>query len=192
MLADLYSVIREVAAAEYDVGNNDAGVVTILNTKSINFRDDSLRDAGWIRAQFNKTNSATVLEAYRASTDVNIIADYSALLGKGINLAETEVRSNITDLAVGVNGQPAWANSLKNNLLDAGRWKVAPAFNRIGRDATLQDITDVRAWFAQTENVRILSQRVSSAYNTVQAEINGLVITTESAARARFMELLSA
>lgn len=189
MLPDLYAAIRSTAAAStaYDA-NDNAGVVTALNTKSIQIQDHTLRNVKWFTSTFNKTNSAIYVNAFKNAADASVQADYYALVNAGIDLADADTRDNIDALAV----QFSWTNAFRNNLKEKGRYLIAPAMQRIGRDATVQDIVDVRAWWAGVENVRILRQRLVSVFDVVMAEVQSQTLTTEAACRARFMELLSA
>ena len=188
MLADLFAAINSTAAAltAYNAAN-DAGVVTALNAKTIVMQDHTLRNAKWITATFNKSNSALILNSFKNAADATIQADYYALVSNGIDLADSDTRDNIDALAASV----PWTNALRNNLKERGRWSIGAAMQRIGRDATLQDIADVCVWQASVFNVDALSRRASSAHSTVQSEIQSGVLATIEQVRTRMGELLA-
>lgn len=191
----LYNAIKLIANADY-MAANDANVVDALNAKTIQHIDSELRTARWLIINRSPEEAGLVLATMKTVGEQNPIVEaaYHSLNSSGLDLSHAVTQSFIDQLAVVGN----WPAELTTWLKEKGVWYTSQADEILGRDATLQDVADVRTWEAETDYERtaqlsivvnpngkiILSCRVveSTLNNKIGDTLS--VVTTADAANA--------
>lgn len=161
----LYQAIQTYAKSAYD-SNDDNQVVSLLNSESIQKSDAEFKTSRWLMINQTPENAALVLGTMKTAGSSNPIIDaaYQALNSGGIDLSHPLTQQFIDSLAVA--GE--WPDELRDWLKAQGVWSVSPASEVLGREATLEDVSEVRAWEA--------GERPVTAMLSVMVQADGRVL----------------
>jgi hypothetical protein len=140
----LSELIAQHAQSEFDAGD-DAGVVAILNTPSIEQRDDDLYTWAGIALLAGPQAAEMLRVALEANGMGWAVHQFG---GTGLQMTNPLVRQAVEQfIAAGIPLQP---------LLDATMWLVSPAQASMGRDVTVEDIAAYRQQLAVLARLEML------------------------------------
>ena len=163
-------LIRKYAWPEYEADDH-AGILSVLNAKTIEKTDDTRRDVNWIIASsgLNEDEAREVLGTLQAATDPLVVAAERKLASTGISLADPLVQVMVPQLAT----EAGWPDGLAEKITAQGKWLESPAEDKFGRGTTLtlQDVTDAVAW-------RKAMKRLVDNYNKAADQLQAGTITT--------------
>jgi len=147
--------------ATYLEGDNDAALLSLLNTEDIPLRDQTLRTTRWLMLNFDAvideetgaTEADLILGAMQAGPSPRVKAGYDAMGSLGIDLSDSQVQTMIEVLGASA----GWSADLISRLKAVGvTGQTSIAKQSIGREATQDDIDAVRredVWESQTEQI---------------------------------------
>lgn len=160
----IYRLIQQHAPDEYSA-NDDAAVLTILNTKSIEKSDSTRRTLTYLLDNLTPEEAVVVRTVLRSSEYLKIA--YDALNGTGIDLSSPKTQAMLDQLTAA----NAWTDAFPNlgtKLKEFGKWSVSPAEEVLERDATQDDINAARQYEAES----VVRPWAAARYNAVVAAID--------------------
>ena len=163
--AKIFDIIRTHAYDEYKTGDN-AAVLAVVNTKTIEKTNDTRRDVNWIIASagLDADEARTVLGTLQAATDPLVVAAERKLASAGVSLADPLVQVMVPQLATAA----GWPDGLAEKITAQGKWMESPAEDQLGRDVVLtqQQVDDAITW---RKNFLRLNRNFNNAVDQLHA-----------------------
>jgi len=187
----IYRVADSYAAVEL-ASDDFRGVVSILNTKTVERKNSDLKTTRWLMLEFPNdlgggvTESDIILGTLQKSTIPRVAAAYAAMNADGINMSDPQVQTMIEILSA-ANGWPA---GLSDRVKAKGIWYIEPwRAEGLGELPTIQEISDAKAAKVKYDqdqinerNRKVLEGRAKRALGNVLIVIsqgNGTTTNTE-------------
>ena len=181
MSQQIYDLIQAnpTASTAYDA-SDDQGVVDALAAQTTEIRDPIPKTSRHLILTMGDADARLMLGTMRtvAELDPLMASMWTAFATGGINFAEDQTQANITVLAAA----GVWPDALTQAVREFGVYSRSDFELAMGRQPTLADVTDARAWVDSDS----LNQKVADGYNAVVAGIDDGTVTDAAGARAVF------
>lgn len=155
--------IRDYVASR--LGESDDAILAGVNAPTIEHRNPELATVRTLAVKLGMQATAQALGGLKAAAASNPLLDaiYVTLATTGLDFSHDDVQTMISQLqAAG-----AFSAELATALKAIGRWHTSEAEARLGRPATLADVTAARAQIAREK----LEQEATRRINQVWAAI---------------------
>ncbi len=175
-MANIYDTVSTLSGAWADFqATDDQDAVDKLNTVDIVKTDSTPYTVRYLMATLAPADSALVLGTLQASSDPLVKAGYDAMCAVGLDLSNPLTQTLID--GVGLAG--GWDQSLIDTIKGWGQWTTSHAQEHLGRDATLQDMTDTHAYLDLTEratgNFQAAKAAIEAGTATNWTEVSALL-----------------